>query len=314
MQICKGLAKLIRQSKMPNRMATHNRQITNRSTGVGSPLGFSTSYSSFTILGVSTSTPLVRQPGYLNSLSDLPVMKLKYLLATFTLLLTASQTLHANNTYFLPGDAFFYARLDLESAQKLADSESPILPYGSHSNGGFGCGYIGYKNIELAKMSDATKAAIVDAYRQFRDEVNGDANLGGKMSVFIYSKEYDWKKYGLGLQYNENWVAESVAFGVSRDHVRMENFVEQPSALMQNWRDSNLIAPLPTTNPKLPDGHKQAWTKTPISIDCSKCRILITPNRDFDSYVTPANGQELVEISDGKLTRFIRTNGEWELK
>tara|TARA_R110002049_G_scaffold309081_1_gene516671 strand:+ start:1332 stop:2051 length:720 start_codon:yes stop_codon:yes gene_type:complete len=237
---------------------------------------------------------------------------MKHLTLSVALLVAGTQSLYANNTFFLPGDAYFYARLDLESAQKLADSESPILPYGSHRNGGFGCGYIGYQNIELANMSDATKAAIVDAYRQFQDEISGDANLGGKMSVFVYSKEYDWKKYGLGLQYNENWVAESVAFGASRDHVRLENFIEQPSSLMQSWRDSTLVAPLPTNNPKLPNGHKQAWTETPISIDCSKCRILIIPNRDFDSYVTPTNGQELVEISDGKLTRFTRTNGEWE--
>ena len=38
---------------------------TNRSTGVGSSFGFSTSFPSFTIPGVPTLTPLVRQPGYL---------------------------------------------------------------------------------------------------------------------------------------------------------------------------------------------------------------------------------------------------------
>ena len=241
-------------------------------------------------------------------------MKLKHLIASFALLMAASQTLHANNTYFLPGDAFFYVRLDLEASQKLADSKSPILPYGSNWNGGFGCGHIGYQNIELTNMSDTTMKAIVNSYRKFQDEINRDANLRGKMSVFVYSKEYDWRKRGLGLQYNENWVPESVAFGASRDHVRLENFVAQPSSLMQSWRDSTLVAPLSTSNPKLPDGHKQAWTKTPVSIEGSKCRILIIPNRNFDSYVTPANGLELIEITDGTLTHFIRTNGEWKPK
>ena len=241
-------------------------------------------------------------------------MKLKHQIASFVLLILASQTLHANNTYFLPGDAFFYVRLDLESSQKLADSKSPILQYGSHWNGGFGCGHIGYQKIELANMPDTTKKAIANSYRKFQDKIKRDANLGGQMSVFVYSKEYDWKKHGLGLQYNENWVSESVAFGASRDHVRLENFVAQPSSLMQSWRDSTLVAPLPTSNPKLPDGHNQAWTETPVSIDCSKCRILIIPNRNFDSYVTPVNGLELIEIADGTLTQFARTNGEWEPK
>ena len=241
-------------------------------------------------------------------------MKSKQLIASFALLIAVSQTLHANNTYFLPGDAFFYIRLDLEASLKLADSKSPILPYGSHWNGGFGCGHIGYQNIEFTNMSDATKKAFVDSYRKFQDDIDSDQNLGGKMSVFVYSKDYDWKKYGLGLQYNENWVSESVAFGAPRDHVRLENFVAQPSSLMQSWRDSTLVAPLPTSNPKLPDGHKQAWTKTPVSIDCSKCRILIIPNRNFDSHVAPSNGLELIEIADGASTQFTHTNGEWNPK
>lgn len=227
--------------------------------------------------------------------------------------LAFSQAL-ANNTSFLPGDAYFYTRFDLESARALADSESPILQYGNHWNGGYGCGFIGYDKLELTKMSAETKSAIVDAYQQFQDEIKEDPNLGGQMSVFIYSDEYDWNKFGLGLQYNENWVDESVAFGTSRDHVRLESFVEHPTAIMQNWRDSTLVAPLPTQNPKLPDGHKQAWTDTPVKIDAAKCRILIIPNRDFDSYVLPMNGLELIEITNGTLTRFHRTNGEWQPK
>ena len=241
-------------------------------------------------------------------------MKLKHLIAAIALFVNPSQMLHANNTYFLPGDAFFYARLDSNSAKKLAESVSPVLPYGSHWNGGAGCGYIGYQTIKLIKMSDTTKAAIVESYRHFENKIKDDPNLRGKMSVFIYANKYDWKKYGLGLQYNENWAPESVAFGASKDHVRLESFVGQLSSVMQNWRGSTFVAPLPTTNPELPAGHKQAWTESSVSIECSKCRILIIPNRNFDSYVTPANGLELIEISDGALTKFTRTDGEWKSK
>ena len=238
-------------------------------------------------------------------------MFLKRLIATFCFLLFSIDALYANNTYFLPGDAFFYVRLNLQAANKLAGSESPILHYGSHWNGAAGCGYIGYQSIQINEMPAATKAAIVDAYKQFQDEINRDSSQRGKMSVFIYSTEYDWKKHGLGLQYNENWMKESVAFGVLRDHVRLESFVKHPNSVAQSWRDSTLVAPLPTKNPKLPKGHEQAWTKTPVSIDCSKCRFLIIPNRNFDSYVRPSNGLELIEISDGSLTHFVQTNGEW---
>jgi len=236
----------------------------------------------------------------------------RFTISIFLVALGSSLSL-ANNTYFLPGDAYFYIRLDLESAQQLTNSKSPILQYGSHWNGGYGCGQIGYQKIELTNMSADTKSAIVDTYRKFEKTVNDDPNLsGGQISVFVYSDEYDWGKFGLGLQYNENWVDESVAFGVSRDHVRLESFVTKPNSIMQNWRDSTLIAPLPAVCPTLPNGHKQAWTKTPVKIDLAKCKIVILPNRDFDSYVTPTNGLQLIEISDGKLTRFERTNGEWK--
>ena len=63
----------------------------------------------------------------------------------------------ANNTFFLPGDAYFYVRLDLESARQLTDHESPVLDYGSHWNGGYGCGHLGYEKIDLTSMSAATK-------------------------------------------------------------------------------------------------------------------------------------------------------------
>lgn len=217
----------------------------------------------------------------------------------------------ANNTYYLPGDAFFYARLDLESSRALAESESPILSYGNHWNGGYGCGYIGYQKIEFRQMADGTKKAIVEAYQHFEDEIKKDPNLNGKMSVFVYSRKYDWKKYGLGLQYNEEWVDESVAFGASREHVRLESFVKRPESLMRNWRDSTLVDPLPAQIAKLSTAETE--TGTSVRIDSSKCRMLIIPNRDFDSYVIPANGVELIEICAGKLSRYERKNGEWRI-
>jgi len=220
----------------------------------------------------------------------------------------------AHNTRFLPGDAYFYARVDLESARALADSETPILQYGSHRNGGAGCGYIGYHELEFTGMSADTKTAIVDAYRQFRDEIESDADLLIQMSVFIYSAKYDWRKFGLGLQYNENWVDESVAFGAPRDHVRLESFVEEPTSIIRNWRDSTLVDPLPTENPSLEKVRKQAWATASVKIDAADCKILIIPNRDFDSYVSPVDGLQLIEIEDGILTCFRRANGKWESK
>lgn len=222
--------------------------------------------------------------------------------------------LKANNTFFLPGDAYFFTRMDLADAKLLADAESPVFRYGSHYNGGVGCGYIGYQNLELTEMTDETKAAFIEAFNLVRTQIADDPNLGGKMSVFVYSKDYQWRTHGLALQFNEDWVAESVRFGAPRKHVRLESFVEMPSSIIKNWRDSNLVSSLNATCPKLPKGHRGAWTKSPVKIKSSKCRFLVIPHRDFDSVVQPANKQELIEISGGKLTQYIRSNGEWVAK
>lgn len=58
----------------------------------------------------------------------------------------------ANNTFFLPGDAYFYVRLDLKGARQLDDVESPVLHYSSHWDAGVGCGFIGYEKIQRSEV------------------------------------------------------------------------------------------------------------------------------------------------------------------
>ena len=134
------------------------------------------------------------------------------------LVLLLASPAYGNETYFLPGDAFFFVRLDQDSTLMLKDQKSTILQYGSKSNGALGCGYIGYKQIELTNTSAMTKTALVNAFGQFKNEMDDDlktqlvAPKGGfgapqppklkaKMNVFIYSSDYDWKKHGIGIQY-----------------------------------------------------------------------------------------------------------------
>jgi hypothetical protein len=125
-----------------------------------------------------------------------------------------------HNTFFLPGDAFFFARIDTKTAKKLLDVESPTFSYGSPGNGGLGCGFIGYHKLQIKSMPLATRKALLDACKLFaKRAAKNPNNLDGKISFFIYSRDYDWKKHGLALQFNEKWADESVAFGVPRDYV-----------------------------------------------------------------------------------------------
>ena len=217
----------------------------------------------------------------------------------------------ANDTYYLPSDSFFYFRPNIGELNSFAETESPTVPYGSHWNAGFGCGHIGYKDLMLKNLSAESKAALIQAFKQLKPKVDADEKLGGRMSVFVYSKEYDWKRFEIALQYNESWVDESVSFGANREHVRLESFVQNPTSIMQNWRDSNLVQSLGADCPKLPEGHKQAWTKTPAAVDSDKVAFLIIAARNFDDYVAPKNCQTILEIFGGKLTKYKKINGEW---
>ncbi len=204
--------------------------------------------------------------------------------------------------------------MDLADVERLTESDAPTVSYGSHRKGGFGCGYIGYQHLKLTGMTDKTKDSFARAFKLLQQKIDEDPNIQGKMSVFVYSKKYDWRKHGIALQFNENWVEDSVRFGVTREHVRLESFVEYPDSIIRNWRDSPIVKPLDVKLPEIPIGHKQAWTKTPAEVDSTKCRFLIIPNRDFDEYVFPENGQQVFEILEGNLRQHKKIDGEWQVQ
>ncbi len=238
--------------------------------------------------------------------------KPKLVLPAMLLVLTFAVSATANNTFFLPGDAFFYTRLDRAATLRLAKSKFPIVTYGSKGNGAFLCGYIGHRKLLFQGMTRETKQAFVSVFDRLQTNIEQDPTAGGSMSVFIYSKSYDWKKYGLALQYNEDWVDESVRFGVPREHAWLGSFVEKASPMVRNWRDAELVAPLEAKCPLLPKRHGQGVPTSPIKVDADKCRFLVIPSRNFDAYAEPVDGLLVYEITDGEATPYVRTNGRWK--
>ena len=254
------------------------------------------------------------------------------ILKSISVILLLASSVSAHNTYFLPGDAFFFSRLDADDLQQLQTTSSPIFQYGNPFNGAAGCGYIGYEKIELHEMDKATKDSLVKSYRTFEKEIEAgleklsarassgkgqfksDTILKPEINVFVYSAEYDWKRFGIGIQYNENWLDESISFGTKHEHTRLNAFSSR--SIVNNWRDSKLVEPLSVECPKLPAEHGKdfpmSWSKTPTRMAASKCRLIVIPNRDFDSYsLLPKDGARIIEIFDGKMTLMAQKDGEW---
>ena len=72
------------------------------------------------------------------------------------------QLAFGNNTYFLPGDAYFYTRMDLADTKELAKTESPAINYGSPRGALFEykCGYIGLSLIHISEPTNRQKSRM----------------------------------------------------------------------------------------------------------------------------------------------------------
>jgi hypothetical protein len=234
---------------------------------------------------------------------------MKTLVATLFAISFSSVCL-ANNSYFLQSDAFFFTRVGEETVAELQESTTYDFSYGSKGRGGRGCGDLGYFNLKIENLTQETATSFADCRRRLTPLLESD----GMMNVFVYALDYDWKKFGIGMQYNESWVNESLQFGAHEDHVILGTFSNSQSQIMRNWRDSHRVPPLGAICPELPKGHQQSWRESPATIDASKVKFLIIPDRKFNEYInhTDSHDRVIVELSSGKMTVFKYSNGNWE--
>ena len=187
---------------------------------------------------------------------------------------------YANNTLFLPGDAFFFTRLTIAEIEALQDIESPILRYKNHRDGG--CGTFGFQFLKIINMSTGEKENLAIAYKSLHDVL--DTNLDGAktLNVLVYNRDYAWEIYGIGLQYNENWADETATFGAVRRHLRLESFIldretERPLFVERNWRDSQLVPALSTTSAPLAE--QKFISKAPVVMTAKRRLIVLSESR-----------------------------------
>ena len=94
-------------------------------------------------------------------------MRPMFLLIASLGILIASPVAAANITRFLPGDSFFFTRLIKKEIVASEMEKSPKLDYGSHWDGGIGCGYAGYSIVEFTDMPKGMKTRLPSAYSTF---------------------------------------------------------------------------------------------------------------------------------------------------
>ncbi|QDU73103.1 hypothetical protein Pan97_00700 [Bremerella volcania] len=209
----------------------------------------------------------------------------------------------ANNSYFIPGDAFFYCEIDQSEWKALQSGELSILDYDRPEEMSFSlCGYAGYKRLDLSNLSDKFRAQLIKAIASMKEKYptkiveidHGEPKFFGdpagierketnKLRIFIYNSSFDFSQFRIGLKYNESWAETAVRLGFKRDHFRYDFFVPTPQGIAESWRMGSAVSPLKV---QLPDSDR-GYVTAPMKIEPSKVTFLVCPPVSLNSLCFP---------------------------
>ncbi|MCH1496852.1 MAG: hypothetical protein L7U72_16650 [Rubripirellula sp.] len=241
-------------------------------------------------------------------------------LAVISLLIAAPSA--ANNSYFIPGDAFFYCEIDLSEWNQLHSGQLNFLEYDRPEEMPvFFCGYTGYRKLDLSNLSTRFRSRLLTAVASMkkrypsalleldREENNFPDTSGiekkelNKIRVFVYNKSFDYSKFRIGLKYNESWVDYATQRGFKREHFQYDFFVPTVKGITESWRMGSAVPPL---NVNLHSSNQDAIS-TAMTIDASQVMFLICPPVSFESLCFPSRDSKLecYAVSESTLKTLI---------
>ena len=215
----------------------------------------------------------------------------------------------ANNSFFIPGDAFFYFEIDQSEWKALKSGELTIVDYDRPEEMSFTfCGYAGYKKLDLSSLSDQFRGQLIKSIASMKEKYptkiveidHGEPKLFGapsgiekketnKLRIFVYNRSFDFSQFRIGLKYNESWADTAVRLGFKRDHFRYDFFVPTPQGIAESWRMGSAVSPLKV---QFPDSDR-GYVTTPMRIDPSAVTFLICPPVSLTSLCFPPRDSKL---------------------
>jgi hypothetical protein len=224
----------------------------------------------------------------------------------------------ANNTAFLPGDAYFPTCIAEEDVARLTDGKPNEFSFPFANFDAWEptfCGHAGYWQAVLPGIDGDFARRLGEAYREVRKhrpklvevlaeggstrmrEVNG-------MQVMFYPQSFDFQKFRLGLQYNEHWVEEHRRFGHDDTFpLRLCSLVDSKDAILECWQRSKLVDGF-DVNPSKP-------VRTPVVLNGDvKAFVLTGP---IGEYHDPESRPDLIVVDKNGVGRFGFENGKWRL-
>lgn len=259
-------------------------------------------------------------------------MKISYLGTLLLICLAWERSVAAHNTFFLPGDAFFHTVLTEDTLTQIDKEKSPIFKYDRPKFLEDSlCGHAGFSKLEFRNMPVAFKQRLRQVYDELREDVHkrieikneiiykkgefGDiaVKTGNQIkreingfSVFIVNADFNLAKYILGLKYNEDWADQVTAFSHDRNHVRLESFIQTPEAIAEDWRDSQLVAPLSTKCPPISNKN----IAVPV-LAAPTCKFMVFEHPDLRQLTDADDFDRMYEISEAGVTRYTKNGKHW---
>lgn len=167
-------------------------------------------------------------------------------------------------------------------------------------------------------MPEAEKRLLSSAFKLLEKDLDKKLDDNCKehaaINVLVYNADYDWKRFGIALQYNENWPDETADLGVPfREHMRLESFIEREDShvaalLERNWRDSKIVAKLDAQCAARKEG--TSIVSEPVEMRGKRIYVVL-PNRRFSDYMYPKDGVHFCIILGEKMEHLVFETQKW---
>lgn len=232
----------------------------------------------------------------------------------------------ANNNLFLPGDAFFPTQLTAEEVKALQTGKPEDQVFRYSSFGGYSgafCGYAGFARTKIATLDRPFIMNLVRAYghvrryeaKELREIVeDGRTSLEetNGIRVLFYPRDFDFKEFHLGLQYNEKWVDEAVKFGHRREHLRLCELIDDKEAVSQSWRDATAVGTFEAVFPKF-DLREAKVVSEPMTIK-GPVQAIVLKHHSLKEYFQRKDSLSLLVVDSKGLTNYFWDDikHEWE--
>ncbi|MEO1527159.1 MAG: hypothetical protein AAFX06_17095 [Planctomycetota bacterium] len=234
-------------------------------------------------------------------------MNSKRLLIVFVAVLLASDG-WANNTYFTPGDAFFYCEIEQAEWKRLKSGQLKVLKYDRPEYLPFAfCGYSGCEFLDISGLPASFRENVITAIEMMKEKhptewiTQEDPNGGffgapppktkveaNKIRVFIYERSFDFSKHRIGLKYNEDWPRWAKDRGYEMNHFKYDFFISDAQAIAESWQFGVDVAPLEL---KLPQPQR-GYVESPVAPNVAKIKFLIAPPIEINSLAYPVEATE----------------------